>query len=108
MSGGESSPIVAVGGMRLPAMRLSGLLTVGAIRDAAQELRDSSRQELRRLLAGFSRAHKAGRYYRYRYPGRAKLGTTTRMGMVAHLLRAGAKWGVVTIYREPDRRCSGA
>jgi len=69
MSGGESSPIVAVGGMRLPAMRLSGLLTVGAIRDAAQELRDSSRQELRRLLAGFSRAHKAGRYYRYRYPG---------------------------------------
>jgi hypothetical protein len=78
---------------------------VGDIRDAAQELRDSSVEELRRLLAGFSRAHKAGRYYRY--PG-AKVGTATRMGMVGHLLRAGAKWGVVTIYREPDRRCSGA
>jgi len=50
-------------------MRLLGMLTVGDIRDAAQELRDSSVEELRRLLAGFSRAHKAGRYYRYRYPG---------------------------------------
>jgi len=37
----------------------------------------------------------------------AKVETTTRMGKVAHLLRAGAKWGVVTIYR-PDQRCSGA
>ena len=29
MSGGESNPIVAVGGITLPAMRLSGTLTVG-------------------------------------------------------------------------------
>ena len=41
MSGGEGSPIVAVGGITLPAMRLSGTLTVGDIRDAVQELRDS-------------------------------------------------------------------
>jgi hypothetical protein len=42
MSGGESSPIVAVGGITLPAMRLSSTLTVGNIRHAVQELRDSS------------------------------------------------------------------
>ena len=107
MSGGESSPIVAVGGITLPAMRLFGMLTVGDIRDAVQELRDSSLEELRRLLAGFSRAHKAGDTTDTDILA-AKVGTTTRMGMVAHLLRAGAKWGVVTIYREPDRRCSGA
>ena len=45
MSGGESNPIVAVGGITLPAMRLSGTLTVGDIRDAVQELRDSSLEE---------------------------------------------------------------
>jgi len=107
MGGGESSPIVAVGGITLPAMRLSGMLTVCDIRYAVQELRDSSVEELRRLLAGFSRAHKAGDTTDTDILA-AKVGTTTRMGMVAHLLRAGAKWGVVTIYREPDRRCSGA
>jgi hypothetical protein len=41
-------------------MRLSGTLTVGDIRDAVRELRDFSLEELRRLLAGYSRAHKAG------------------------------------------------
>jgi hypothetical protein len=45
MSGGESNPIVAVGGITLPAMRLSGTLTVGDIGDAVQELRDSSLEE---------------------------------------------------------------
>lgn len=45
MSGGESNPIVAVGGITLPAMRLSGMLTVGDIRDAVQELRDSCLEE---------------------------------------------------------------
>ena len=104
MSGGESSPIVAVGGITLPAMRLSGMLTLGDIRDAVQELRDSSLEELRRLLAGYSRAYKAGDTTDTDILA-AKVGTTTRMSMVAHLLRAGAKWGVVTIYREPDRRC---
>lgn len=52
MSGGESTPIVAVSGITSPAMRLSGTLLVGAIRDAVQQLRDSSLEELRRLLAG--------------------------------------------------------
>lgn len=52
MSGGESTPIVAVSGITSPAMRLSGTLVVGAIRDAVQQLRDSSLEELRRLLAG--------------------------------------------------------
>jgi len=65
----RATPIVAVGGITLPAMRLSSMLTVGDIRDAVQELRDSSVEELRRLLAGFSRADKAGKHYRYRYPG---------------------------------------
>jgi hypothetical protein len=86
MSGGESNPIVAVGGITLPAMRLSGTLTVGDIRDAVQELRDSSRQELRRLLAGYSQAHKAGDTTDTDILA-AKAGTTTRMGMVAYLLR---------------------
>jgi hypothetical protein len=81
MSGGESSPIVAVGGITLPAMRLSGMLTVGDIRDAVQELRDSSVEELRRLLAGFSRADKAGDTTDTDILA-AMVGTTTRMGMV--------------------------
>jgi hypothetical protein len=45
MSGGESTPIVAVGGITLPAMRLSAALMVGAIWDAVQQLRDSSLEE---------------------------------------------------------------
>jgi hypothetical protein len=45
MSGGKSTPIVAVGGINLPAIRLSGTLMVGAIRDAVQQLRDSSLEE---------------------------------------------------------------
>ena len=69
---------------------------MGDIRDAVQELRDSSLEELRRLLAGYSRAHKAGDTTDTGILA-AKVGTTTRMGKVAHLLRAGAKWGVVTI-----------
>ena len=85
-------------------MRLSGTLTVGDIRDAAQELRDSSLEELRRLLAGYSRAHRAGDTTDTDILA-AEVETMTRMGKVGHLLRAGAKWGVVTIYREPDRRC---
>jgi hypothetical protein len=64
-------------------------------------------RKLRRLLAGYSRAHKA-RDTTDTGILAAKVGTTTRMGKVAHLLRAGAKWEVVTIYREPDRRCGGA
>ena len=34
-----------VGGITLPAMRLSGTLTVGDIRDAVQDLRDFSLEE---------------------------------------------------------------
>jgi len=99
--------MIAVGGITVPAMRLSGTLTVGDIWDAVPELRDFSLEELRRLLAGYSRAQKAGDTTDTGILA-AKVGTTTRMGKVGHLLRAGAKWGVVTIYREPDRRCSGA
>jgi hypothetical protein len=72
----RSSPIVAVGGITLPAIRLSGMLTVGDIRDAVQELRDSSVEELRRPLAGVFAGAKGGRYYRYRHPG-TKVETTT-------------------------------
>ena len=89
MSGGESNPIIAVGGITLPAMRLSGTLTVGDIRDAVQELRDSSLEELRRLLAEYSRAHKVGDTTDTGILA-AEVGTTTRMGKVGHLLRAGA------------------
>ncbi len=103
MSGGESTPIVAVVGIvNLPAMRLSGTLTVGAIRDALRSCVIPVLRKLRRLLAGYSRARKAGDATDTDIPA-AKFESTIRMGMVAHLLRAGAKWGVVTIYREPDR-----
>ena len=59
-------------------------------------------RKLRSLLAGYSRAHKMGDTTDTGVLA-AKVETTTRMGKVAYLLRAGTKWGVVTICREPDR-----
>ncbi|MGO8947578.1 MAG: hypothetical protein ACLQUY_07925 [Ktedonobacterales bacterium] len=96
MNGGESSPIVAAGGVILPSLRVSGTLTVADVRDAVLELRDSSLEDLRRLLAEYSRARKAGDTTDSDILA-AKVETTTRMAKVAHLLRVGAKWGVVTI-----------
>ena len=95
-----STPIVAVGGITLPAMRPSGTPMVGAIRDAVRQLRDSSLDESETP---------AGRGI----PGRirrdttdtgilaAKVGTTARMGKVSPPARAGAKWRVVTIIASP-------
>jgi len=75
---------------------------VGAIRDAFRSCVIPALRKLRRLLAGYSRAHKAGDTTDTDILA-AQIETTTRMGKVAHLLRARAEWGVVTIYREPDR-----
>jgi hypothetical protein len=72
--------IVAVGGVTLPHMRISGTLTVGGIRDAVQELHDASLEELRRLLAEYDRATE-----------------TTGMPSLAKLIRAGAQFGIMTI-----------
>jgi hypothetical protein len=83
MSGGESSLIVGVGGITLPAMRLSGYARDGDIRDAVQQLRDSSPEET---------VTPAGRAIRGRKAGdttdtdilAAKVETTTRMAKWAH------------------------
>jgi len=73
-----------------------GTLTAGGVRAAVQELRDSSLDDLRRLLAEYCGAHKAADT-----AGAdilvAEVETKTRMVNVARLLRAGAKFGVVTI-----------
>ncbi len=73
-------------------MRLSSTLPVGDTRDVVQELRDSSLEGLTRLLAGYSRPHKAGETTDTDILA-AKVETTTRIGKVGHLLRVGAKWG---------------
>jgi hypothetical protein len=96
MRRGQSVQIIADGGLTLPPLRLSGTLTVADIRDAVQELRDSSVDELRRLLVEYYRDNKAGHTADSDILA-AKVETTTRMVKVARLLRAGAKWGAVTI-----------
>jgi hypothetical protein len=53
-------------------------------------------RKLRRLLAGYSRAHKAGDTTDTGILA-AKVEKTTRMGKVGPPARAGAKWRVVTI-----------
>jgi hypothetical protein len=78
--GVEISQIVAVGGVTLKPMRISGTLTVEGIRDAVQELHDASLDDLRRLLAELDRASE-----------------TTGMPSLAKLIRAGAKFGITTI-----------
>jgi hypothetical protein len=97
MSGGESSQIVVTssGGLALPYFRTSATLTVGGIRDAVQELRDSSLEELRRLLAEYDRANKAG--HTVDSTVLAAHAETTGMPSLAKLIRAGAKLGIMTI-----------
>ena len=72
--------IVAVGGVTLKPMRISGTLTVEGIRDAVQELHDASIEQLRSLLAEYDRANK-----------------TTGTPRLAELIRAGAKFGIAAI-----------
>jgi hypothetical protein len=86
------------GGTISAAAQLSGVgtLTVGGIRAAVQELHDSSVEELLRLLTEFLAAQRAGGSTDARNLA-AKVETTTRMVSVARVLRAGAKWGIVTI-----------
>jgi hypothetical protein len=75
--GAESSQIVGVGNVTMKKMRVSGY---GTIRDAVQELHDASLEDLRRLLAEYDRAT-----------------APTGMPSLAKLIRAGAKFGIVTI-----------
>jgi hypothetical protein len=96
MRRGQSVHIVGEGGVTLPSLRVSGTLTVVDIRAAIQELRDSSVDELRRLVIEYYRDNKAGHTTDSDILA-AKVETTTRMVKVARLLRAGAKWGAVTI-----------
>jgi hypothetical protein len=96
MSGYKNSQIVAVGGIALPPIGLSGTLTVADVRDAVQELCSVGVVELRRLLAEYYQAGKAG-HTTDSDTLAAKVETTTRMVKVARLLRVGAKWGAVTI-----------
>jgi len=77
-------------------MSATATLTVGGVRAAVQELRDSSLEDLRRLLAEYSLANQAGEATDVDALAR-KVETTTRMVTVARLLRAGAKWGAITI-----------
>jgi hypothetical protein len=93
---GEGS--LTAGGTISAGALLSGVgtLTTGGVRAAIQELRDSSLEELRRLLAECYGARKAGDTLDTDLLA-AKVETTTKMINVAKLLRAGAKWGVVTI-----------
>jgi len=72
----------------------TGTLTVSGVRAAVQELRDSSLEELRRLVDEYRQAHQAAGTIDILA---TKVETTTRMGNVARLLRTAAKWGVVTI-----------
>jgi hypothetical protein len=88
--------IVAEGGLTLPPLRLSGTLTVADIRDAVQELHDSSVDELKRLIVEYYQAGQAGHTTDIDTLA-AKVETTTRMVKVARLLRLGAKWGAITI-----------
>ena len=69
------------------------LVAGGTVRDAVQELRDSSREELRRLLDLYlrDRAH-AGAAETL-----AAQADTTGMPSLAKLIRAGAKFGIMTI-----------
>lgn len=89
---------LAVGGVIMPAARLSaaGRVTVGDIRDAVQELRESSLDELRRLVAEYTQAHKAEDTTDAGILA-TKVEAATNMARVAHLLRLAAKWGIVTI-----------
>jgi len=96
MRRGQSTQIVAEGALALPPLRLSGSLTVTDIWDAVQELRDSIVDELRRLIAEYYRDNRAGLTTDSDILA-AKVEATTRMVKVARLLRAGAKWGAVTI-----------
>jgi hypothetical protein len=96
MSGYQNSQIVAAGGIALPPIGLSGTLTVADVRDAVQELCSVGFVELRRLLAEYYQAGKAG-HTTDTDTLAAKVETTTRMVKVARLLRVGAKWGAVTI-----------
>jgi hypothetical protein len=107
MSGGESSQVVtSSGGLALPpigmtatatvTMSATATLTVGAIRDAVQELRDSSLEELRRLLAEYDRANKA-EHTADSSALAAHAAETTGMPSLAKLIRAGAQFGIMTI-----------
>lgn len=93
---GEGS--LTAGGTISAAAQLSGVgtLTAGGIRAAVQELHDSSVEELKRLLTEFLATQRAGGSRDPRNLA-AKVETTTRMVSVARVLRAGAKWGIVTI-----------
>ena len=65
----------------------------GTVRDAVQELRDSSREELSRLLDLYNRD-------RAQLAGAETVATqaeTTGMPGLAKLIRAGAKFGIMTI-----------
>ena len=74
---------------------MSATLTVNGIRDAVQELRDSSLEELRRLLAEYDRANKAGHTADRSVP--AAHAETKGMPNFAKLIRAGAQFGIMTI-----------
>ena len=93
---GEGS--LTAGGTISAAAHLSGMgtLTTGSIRAAVQELHDSSVEELRRLLTEFLLAQKAGVSTDTDNLA-VKVETKARMVSVARVLRAGAKWGIVTI-----------
>jgi hypothetical protein len=89
---------LTAGGPISPGAQLSGVgtLTAGGIRAAVQEIHDSSVEELKRLLTEFIAAQSAGNTADAGDLA-AKVETTTRMVSVARLLRAGTKWGIVTI-----------
>jgi ribosomal protein L29 len=81
----------------------SGTLTVGGVRAAVQELRDSSLDELRRLLDEHRQALDELRQARTADDTTGidalatKVEARAKMPNVARLLRTAAKWGAVTI-----------
>ncbi len=84
MSGGESSLIAAVGGITLPAMRLSGTLAVVTFGMRSSSCVIPALRKLRRLLAGLFAGAKAGDTTDTDILA-AKVETTTRMAKWAHL-----------------------
>jgi len=94
----EAKMIIGGGGRTLPAMRISAtaMLTVHDIRCVVDELRESSLEELRRLLDDYLRTHKAGDNTDADALA-TRVKNKTNMAKVAGLVRVAAKWGVITI-----------
>jgi hypothetical protein len=90
---GEGS--LTAGGALRPAAALSGVgtLSAGNVRDAVQELRDASREELQRLLDIYIR-DRAQLAVAETLAAQAE---TTGKPSLARLIRAGFKFGIMTI-----------